>query len=183
MSRKVFYKESTVRGWVHEIVRSMARDEWRPDYVVGLTRGGLVPATMLSHYLEVPMETLKVSLRDDNNGPESNLWMAEDAFGYVPEHDKILADFDYSIVAKKILIVDDINDSGATLNWIRGDWQSGCLPNHPRWDDVWGNNVRFAVLINNNASEFKTVDYAGMNINKLDDPVWCVFPWEEWWTN
>ena len=138
---------------------------------------------MLSHYLEVPMETLKVSLRDDNNGPESNLWMAEDAFGYVPEHDKILADFDYSIVAKKILIVDDINDSGATLNWIRGDWQSGCLPNHPRWDDVWGNNVRFAVLINNNASEFKTVDYAGMNINKLDDPVWCVFPWEEWWTN
>ena len=183
MSRKVFYKESTVKGWVHEIIRSMAKDEWRPDYVVGLTRGGLVPATMLSHYLEVPMETLKVSLRDDNNGPESNLWMAEDAFGYVPEHDKILADFDYSIVAKKILIVDDINDSGATLNWIRGDWQSGCLPNHPRWDDVWGNNVRFAVLINNNASEFKTVDYAGMNINKLDDPVWCVFPWEEWWTN
>ena len=182
MSRKVFYKESTVRGWVHEIVRSMARDEWRPDYVVGLTRGGLVPANMLSQYLDVPMNTLKVSFRDDN-GAESNLWMAEDAFGYVPEHDKILADFDYSIVAKKILIVDDINDSGATLNWIRGDWQSGCLPNHPRWDDVWGNNVRFAVLINNNASEFKTVDYAGMNINKLDDPVWCVFPWEEWWTN
>ena len=27
----------------------MFADPWRPDYVVGLTRGGLVPATMLSN--------------------------------------------------------------------------------------------------------------------------------------
>ena len=179
--RKVFYKESTVKGWVHEIIRSMAKDEWRPDYVVGLTRGGLVPANMLSQYLDVPMETLKVSFRDDNANPESNLWMAEDAFGYVPEHETILADFDYNLCAKNILIVDDINDTGATLNWIKEDWRSGCLPNHPRWENVFGNNVRFAVLINNEASDFKDVDYTGLNINKLEEPIWCVFPWEEWW--
>ena len=78
---KVYYKESTVRVWIHEILRKMNQDGWRPDYIVGLTRGGLIPAVMLSHYLEVPMHTLKVSLRDDEGGPESNLWMAEDAFG------------------------------------------------------------------------------------------------------
>ena len=182
MSRKVFYKESTVKGWVHEIIRSMAAEGWRPDYIVGLTRGGLVPANMLSQYLDVPMETLKVSFRDDNNGPESNLWMAEEAFGYVQDHEKVLADFDYSLHAKNILIVDDINDTGATLSWIREDWQSGCLPNHERWENVFGNNVRFAVLINNEASEFTNVDYAGLQINKLEEPIWCVFPWEEWWT-
>jgi len=178
---KVYYKDSTVRAWIHDIIRCMNADHWRPDYIVGLTRGGLVPATMLSHYLEVPMETLKVSLRDDNNGPESNLWMAEDAFGYVPKDETILADFDYSLVAKKILIVDDINDSGATLNWIRRDWQESCLPDHARWESVWGNNVRVAVMVNNEASEFKDVDYTGLNINKLEEPIWCVFPWEEWW--
>ena len=166
---KVYYKESTVKGWVHEIIRSMSNDNWKPDYIVGLTRGGLVPATMLSHYLEVPMETLKVSLRDDNNGPESNLWMAEDAFGHGQE------------IAKNILIVDDINDTGATLNWIKQDWRESCLPNEPHWNFVWGNNVRTAVLINNEASEFKDVDYTGLNINKLEEPIWCVFPWEEWW--
>ena len=182
MSRKVFYKDSTVKGWVHEIIRSMAKDDWRPDYVVGLTRGGLVPALMLSQYLDVPMETLKVSFRDDNANPESNLWMAEDAFGYVPETDKVLADFDYSLCAKKILIVDDINDTGATLHWIQEDWRSSCLPMHDRWEDVWGHNVRTAVLINNEASEFTDVDYAGLNINKMEDPIWCVFPWEDWWT-
>jgi hypoxanthine phosphoribosyltransferase len=54
-----------------------------PDYVVGLTRGGLVPANLISQYLGCRMETLKVSLRDDaNSESESNLWMAEDAYGH-----------------------------------------------------------------------------------------------------
>lgn len=178
---KVYYKESTVKAWLHEIIRAMNADNWRPDYIVGLTRGGLVPATMLSHYLDVPMHALKVSLRDDDNGPESNLWMAEEAFGYVPKEERVLANFDYTLHAKKILIVDDINDTGATLNWIQEDWRSGCLPNDDRWKSVWGNNVRTAVLINNDASDFSDVDYVGLNINKLEEPIWCVFPWEEWW--
>jgi xanthine phosphoribosyltransferase len=182
--RKVYYKESTVKGWIHEIVRSMASDGWRPDYIVGLTRGGLVPANMLSQYLDVPLETLKVSFRDDATGPESNLWMAEDAFGYVSTDivprpaDSVTTD---ASTRKNILIVDDINDSGATLNWIREDWPSGCLPNDPAWEEIWGNNVRVAVLINNEASDFKDVDYVGLTINKLEEPIWCVFPWEEWW--
>lgn len=162
---KVYYKESTVKIWLHDIIRAMNADNWRPDYIVGLTRGGLVPATMLSHYLDLPMHTLKVSLRDDVDGPESNLWMAEDAFN----------------MTKEILIVDDINDTGATLNWIRQDWKSSCLPNSKDWELVWGNNVRTAVMINNEASDFTDVDYAGLNINKLEEPIWCVFPWEEWW--
>jgi uncharacterized protein len=161
---KIYYSEKTVKSWIHDIIRAMNADHWHPDYIVGLTRGGLVPATMLSHYLDVPMHTLKVSLRDDNTGPESNLWMAEDAYE-----------------GKRILIVDDINDTGATLNWIREDWQSGCLPSHEQWKTVWGNNVRVTVMINNEASEFKDVDYVGMSINKLEEPIWCVFPWEEWW--
>jgi uncharacterized protein len=170
---KVYYKESTVRAWLHDIIRAMNADSWRPDYIVGLTRGGLVPATMLSHYLDVPMHTLKVSLRDDNAGPESNLWMAEDAYGYHTPDDQD---------PKRILIVDDINDSGATLNWIRDDWQRSCIPDDTaRWDQIWGNTTRFAVMVNNEASEFKDVNYAGQSINKLEEPIWCVFPWEEWW--
>jgi hypoxanthine phosphoribosyltransferase len=181
MVHKIYYTEKTVRGWIQDIIRAMDRDQWRPDYIVGITRGGLVPAIMLSHYFEIPMHTLNVSLRDGTTGPESNLWMAEDAFGYVPQEEQTLADFDYSIRAKNILLVDDINDSGTTMNWIKEDWPSGCLPDHPRWDNVWNQNVRFAVLINNEASGFKDVDYSGTDINKVDDPIWCVFPWEEWW--
>ena len=39
---------------------------------------------------------------------------------------------------KKILIVDDLNDSGATINWIMNDWMDACKKNSPAWDDVWG---------------------------------------------
>lgn len=168
---------------VQEILRQMHHDGWRPDYVVGITRGGLIAANLISQYLDVPMETLKVSLRGDGQC-ESNCWMAEDAFGYVPKDLEVLERVGHSDPAfkKNILIVDDINDSGATLNWIRNDWQRSCLPNDPTWAKVWGNNVRIAVLVDNQSSECDLdIAYSAMEVNKLEDPQWIVFPWEDWW--
>lgn len=176
---KVYYTQQNVSGWVHHIIRSMNNENWKPDYIVGLTRGGLIPAVMLSQYLNIPMHTLNVSLRDSSIGPESNLWMSEDAFGYDSNPDTTIKC--NSLLKKKILIVDDINDSGATLNWIKDDWQGSCLPSAVDWNYVWGNNVRFAVLINNEASEFKDPNYVGKFINKAEKDEWCVFPWENWW--
>ena len=180
--KKVYYTWQDVENQTQEILRQLQRDAWMPDYVVGLTRGGLVPANLISQYLECPMETLKVSLRDDNSSPESNLWMAEEAFGYVPKDEQILSEFDYAITAKKILIIDDINDSGATLNWIKQDWMSGCLPGHERWKGVWGNNVRVATLVDNEASASElNVSYSAVGLNKAEEDSWIVFPWEDWW--
>jgi len=161
---KIYYSDRDVRRYVHNIIRAMQQDDWRPDYVVGLTRGGLVPANMISQYLDVRMECLKVSLRDHTDSQESNLWMAEDAYN-----------------GKNILIVDDINDTGATLTWIRQDWTSGCLPDDDKWNTVWNNNVRFAVLVDNQNSEFDNIDYSSVEINKAEEDVWIVFPWENWW--
>jgi hypoxanthine phosphoribosyltransferase len=82
---------------------------------------------------------------------------------------------------KNILIVDDINDTGATLQWIKDDWASGCLPNEiETWNNIWNDTVRFAALIDNDASPFE-VNYIGESINKAENPQWVVFPWEEWW--
>lgn len=179
---KLYYSNRQIQALIHNILRDMYTQNFRPDYVVGLTRGGLVPAVMISQYLGVPMHTLNVSLRDSNNGPESNLWMAEDAFGYVPQDQRGESDTKVDpAYRKKILIVDDINDTGATLDWIKQDWPSGCMPNHSAWDSVWNKTTRFAVLVNNDVSEFKNVDFSGTNINKHEDPCWVVFPWENWW--
>ena len=167
---KIYYTWRDVENHTQEILRQICSDSWRPDYVVGLTRGGLVPANLISQYLGCRMETLKVSLRDDTES-ESNLWMAEDAFGHEMEH------------PKNILIVDDINDTGATLNYIREDWPSGCFPDNPRWTEVWGSNVRVAVLVDNESSKSEIpVSYSAVDINKADEDVWVVFPWESWWT-
>jgi len=175
--KKIYYSWQDIENQTQEILRQLQRDTWRPDYVVGLTRGGLVPANLISQYLEVPMETLKVSLRDSEHGPESNLWMAEDAYGYA-NYDPMCS----GNGRKRILIVDDINDWGATLNWIKQDWQSGCLPDDERWAEVWGNNVRVAALVDNEASKSELkISYSAIDLNKAEEDVWIVFPWEDWW--
>jgi hypoxanthine phosphoribosyltransferase len=163
---------------------------WQPDYIVGINRGGLPLALRLSHLTGVRMYTLDVCLRDGSGtGPESNCWMAEDAFGY--EHYKILehnADIsasagepivDLPISKENILIVDDINDTGATFNWIKQDWQSSCMPNETdKWDSVWGQNVRFATMFEKTHTNFDGVNYTWNTIDTGDQDTWIVFPWE-----
>ena len=175
--KKHHYTYDDVHRAATNICLKMYNDNWRPDYVVGITRGGLPLALRISQLLDCRMETLKVKLRDAKNGEEceTNCWMAEDAFGYIEDND-----YNTSSVFKKknILIVDDINDTGATFNWIKQDWKSGCLPNNPNWNTVWGGNVRFATMTENFSSQFPDVNYWWDEVNKLEENTWLVYPWE-----
>jgi hypoxanthine phosphoribosyltransferase len=161
MTNKRYISEQEMKTGVLDIVSQMYSDDWRPDMIVGVTRGGLIPAVMMSHYTGIRMETIDVRLRDTFNSPEHALWMAEDAGA-----------------GKRILILDDINDTGETFKWIVKDWEESNPP--ADWLDIWGNNVRFATIIDNAPSAFD-VDYSSIEINKAEDPAWIVFPFEEWW--
>ena len=167
MIKKHFYTWKDIETMCTSIVTQMYKDDWRPDYIVGITRGGNIPATIISNMTVIRCEALKVSLRDDDKDSESACWMAEDAFG--------------NLVAsqKNILLVDDINDTGANFKRIVNDLEQSCLPDDTHWRNVWCENVRFAVLTDNLASDFKfKVHYACHEVNKADDDVWLVYPWE-----
>jgi hypoxanthine phosphoribosyltransferase len=155
---KIYLTNTDIQKYVSTIVSQLYKDNWRPDYIVGITRGGLIPSVMLSQFTGIKMHTLDVRLRDGDE-KESNVLMAADAQA-----------------GKNILVLDDINDTGATFNWIMEDWGIG--------DDYLdtNSNVKFAVLMDNLSSECNvTMNYIGTEIDKSEDPSWIVFPWEEWW--
>lgn len=158
--------DSDFKGLVTELCRQIAVSNWRPDYIVGITRGGLTPAVMISHFFNIQMHSLDVSLRDSDISPESNLWMAEDAFN-----------------GKNILLIDDINDQGSTLNWIINDWALSTLRTTEYWKkNIWNKNVKVAVVVDNLSSKSEiSVDFAAMEINKDENPEWLDFPYERWW--
>jgi len=159
MTNQKFYDDNFVKSAVLEIARQMQIQNFRPHYIVGLSRGGLIPGVLLSHYIDKPFHPLEHD--------ESNCWMSEDAFGYHAD-------------PLNILVIDDINDTGKTFTNLAEDWKTNCLPGNERWNNVWHNSVKFAALIHNEASTFET-DYHGHTINKAENPEWCVFPWERWW--
>jgi hypoxanthine phosphoribosyltransferase len=156
---KVYWTNEDVLRWLDSIVQQMIDDDWTPDYIVGVARGGLVPAVMLSHYFKVPLHVLSVSFRDNANHNLSKLpAVAEELFW------------------PAALVVDDINDSGKTLSYIQSNWSTGLgLPCQ---------NVHYAVLLNKKSSSFKDVDYCGRVLNSFRSEVldtdWHVFPWEQY---
>lgn len=128
----------------------------KPTLVVGVVRGGLIPSTILSHKLKVPMITTHVSLRDRSS---------------LLDHE-----IDQLITACRddncnIMIVEDINDSGATLVELRKIVENA----NPKL--VWGANVRTAVVVENTSSQF-ACDFVGMSIDKSVIDTWVNFPWE-----
>ena len=88
MIKKHFYTWKDIETMCTSIVTQMYNDDWRPDYIVGITRGGNIPATIISNMTGIRCEALKVSLRDDDKDSESTCWMAEDAFGYLEASQK-----------------------------------------------------------------------------------------------
>lgn len=176
------YDWNKVERSIQDIAMQMYKDGWRPDYIVGITRGGLVPAVMLSHMIDVPMHTLCVQLAADGleENTESNCWMAEDAYGYTSVSDR---DDIYSTgksdreTRKNILIIDDINRGGDALAWIMNDWKSNCMPGDTvAWEETWHGNVRFASLIMDPNSIVDT-DYYSAEL-QVNVETWVEFPWE-----
>ena len=121
---KLWYSWEEMRRDVNVLARDIVLDKFDPNVIVGLSRGGLTPGVMLSHWFKKPFKPVKSSLRDF---PE---W--ED---YLPKP-----------TDERVLIVDDICDSGETFakmqSWIKGHRKNSPLdlPVDVRFASLWWNN-------------------------------------------
>jgi len=136
---------------VQAVAAALEVDGWKPDHIVGIGRGGLVPAAYLSHRMAISLLSV-----DYSSGVPS---FAEELMEKLAVATR---------EGRTILLVDDINDSGGTIDALRKS-----LLDHGAVDEC----VRVAVLIDNLRSRAK-VDYRSRTIDRATDKRWFVFPWE-----
>ena len=152
MSDKIYYTWTQIQE-ASRLIADNARDMGY-DAVIGIQRGGLIPAVIISHELEIPMHSVNCSLRDHVPKPAMiNIPTAKLDAQHV-EH------------RQKYLCVDDINDSGETFRFLQDMFDERNL------------DVDYAVIHDNVPSEF-SVDYWVEKIDKDTNPVWIVYPWEK----
>jgi hypoxanthine phosphoribosyltransferase len=154
MTNKTVLNFDDVCSLVEILVEKMRADNYKPDIIVPLVRGGAVPGIMLSHILGCPVQCVGWATRDYNEqiGNEHNSWLPELAQD-----------------GQKILIVDDILDTGKTINDIFADW-STAVPPKSNFQD----NVHVACLHERYTSAW-AADYVACNIHNDN---WVVYPWE-----
>ena len=133
-----------------KIARKIKKSGFIPDLVIGVARGGLVPARIVCDFLHQKDLT---SLKAEHWGIASTLGNARIKYPLPEEID---------ISGKRILVVDDVADTGETYQVI----VKHILERSP-------SEVRTAVLQYKTCSTFKP-DYWG---EKHDAWKWIIYPW------
>ena len=139
---KKYLSVDQINDAIIEINKKLTLLKWIPDVIISLNRGGCVPGVYLSHLINVPHEVIDIKKTDNSQ--------------YLNAIEKY----------KNILIIDDINDTGRTLQLVKNLFSDRTAI------------IKYAVLVDNKSSNF-VVDFAAKNIDKKVDNSWIVFPWEE----
>lgn len=136
---------------VHYIAARINESGWSPDFIIGVGRGGLIPAVYLSHATSIPM----LSIDHSSHLPDFSA--------------ELLVKLAVKSMTERLMFTDDINDSGGTITHLKAALK-----------EAGGNldNVRFATLIDNSASA-ERVDYRFRMIDRSVNKDWFVFPWEQ----
>ena len=124
---------------------------WKPDYIIGIGRGGLVPAVFLSHAIGLPTLSVDYSSQVKDFADEPLVKLAK-----------------RTREGERLLFLDDINDSGRTITHLRSALAAA---------GAVAGAVRFAMLIDN-VSSAERIEYSARTIDRAVTKDWFVFPWE-----
>ena len=111
---EVLLTEEDIHGKIAEMARTIESDyAGEKLLLVGVLRGAVMVMADLARELKLP-------------GVEMD-WMAVSSYGSGTQSSgvvRILKDLDSDLAGRKVLIVEDIIDSGLTLSWLRGNLES-----------------------------------------------------------
>lgn len=119
------------------------------DCIVGVARGGVIPATLFAYQLNIKDIYFTQLSSYDTNNKQSTLY------------EKVPLTVN-NILDKKVLFVDDIADTGHTLNYIK------------QFYSRYTKESKFYTCIYKEKSTFKPDWYGEI----VDNDTWVDFPWE-----
>ncbi len=144
----IYFNWSKIYFQCLELAKKIKKEDFFPDLILGLARGGLIISRLLSDFLKVKeIDTLQLEYYKTINQKKSS--------------PRLINDFSCNIKNRKILICDDLVDTGETMDFISNYIRSrGC--------DV----MKTATLHKKPHSKF-TPDFY---IQEVD--AWIIYPWE-----
>ncbi len=115
---KVVQWDDVVR-WSNELAFAILDSGFKPDVIVAIARGGLVPARLLADYMDV-IDVLSLKVE---HWIETGTHQEEAVIKYETK--------DIDLSGKKVLVVDDICDTGKSLTvakeFIEKEWKAGLI--------------------------------------------------------
>ena len=139
---------SDIYNYIAELAEDVRKSGIKMDTIVGISRGGLVPARFMSDFLLIP--DIKIISAGFYLGPKKKMEMPI-----------IYTSFGKEMVNKSVLLVDDVADTGETLTAVK---------NHILRKGA--EEVYVAVIYKKPWSKTDIDFYA------RETDAWIVFPWE-----
>ena len=147
--RLVSWKD--IERWSKDVVKKVIESGYEPEVVIGLARGGLVPARLISDYLNIKdLYAVKTEHWGVTATPDGKAKLAQG----------LQAD----ISGKKVLVVDDITDTGQSLKLA----VEHIARQNPK-------EVRGATLLHITHSKY-VPHYYSEEVPE-DNWTWFIFPW------
>lgn len=153
MAEKVYWGWDAIEEAHAELAADIIESGNKYGSIIALSRGGLIPGVMMSHTLGIPLNPLAWSHIDSKKTDTHHL---AHIMNWTPWDEKVL-------------IVDDICDSGETL-----------LSLHNHLNKFFYDRAGFhtATLVHNYGQELFEPNFYGKAIDKSILDAWLVFPWE-----
>ncbi len=103
---KIYYSYNHIHTTIAKSAAEIKASEFKADYILAIGAGGFIPARILRSYLDIPILTVVLSSYDENNQPSP-----------VPVKCQWLDPSHIDLTGKKLLIVDEVDDTRATIEF------------------------------------------------------------------
>jgi hypoxanthine phosphoribosyltransferase len=160
MSNKLYY----TYDYIHNICRTKTtqiKSEFKPDIILAIGGGGSIPARIMRTDLKLPIYVVTFSTYDENDKPLDTpnviQWMNFPKFK-----------------DKKILIVDEVDDTRKTLFFL--------VDKLINKEQIKKENLGVFVIHNKNKAKFlskKNLNVSYYLSGEDVDDKWIVYPWEQ----